>query len=85
MEQSRVIYSKSILPLHRLTLDYLERMQSLTQDGYEVISTATSSYYYQCSLRHSKSAKRITLFADFVALTLTQRTNGVVKYQAVYK
>lgn len=61
-----------------------ERVHSLTEDGYQVrVSTDTPTLLF-CRLKHMANGNEIILKGYPATLSITQRTNHVLKFIGVY-
>lgn len=61
-----------------------ERVHSLTEDGYQVrVSTDTPTLLF-CRLKHMSNGNEIILKGYPATLSITQRTNNILKFIGVY-
>lgn len=61
-----------------------ERVRSLTEDGYQVrVSTDTPTLLF-CRLKHMANGNEIILKGYPATLSITQRTNNILKFIGVY-
>lgn len=61
-----------------------ERVHSLTEDGYQVrVSTDTPTLLF-CRLKHMANGNEIILKGYPATLSITQRTNNILKFIGVY-
>lgn len=61
-----------------------ERVHSLTEDGYQVrVSTDTPTLLF-CRLKHMANGNEIILKGYPATLSITQRTNNILKFISVY-
>lgn len=61
-----------------------ERVHSLTEDGYQVrVSTDTPTLLF-CRLKHMANGNEIVLKGYPATLSITQRTNNILKFIGVY-
>ena len=61
-----------------------ERVKSLTEDGYQVrVSTDTPTLLF-CRLKHMANGNEIILKGYPATLSITQRTNNILKFIGIY-
>ena len=61
-----------------------ERVHSLTEDGYQVrVSTDTPTLLF-CRLKHMANGNEIILKGYPATLSITQRTNNILKFIGIY-
>lgn len=69
----------------RIIWDYLERYQSLKEDGYVCRYSFSSPTLRMLKLHHRSNGNNVILKADFVAKTLIQETNHILRLFKVYE
>lgn len=72
-------------PAIRLAIDYQARLDSLLQDGFLVRFESRATKRWFTKLVHVSNGNEITLNVDFVACSLTQKTNGKTTHANQYQ
>lgn len=77
----RQYFDKKLILLQQ---DYVERLRSLVDDGYYIVSNTSLPESSVAKLKHKSNRRVIILTADYRGRALRQTTNGYLKHIGLY-